>query len=141
MEIYDNDELKFKINQIDQVASVIKSPQAKGTIFIPHYVKYTDVQFKVTTIEGDSFVGNEIQSITFPPDSEIIRFKKKAFHGASIKKLEIPTSLVTIEAGCFFQTEGLVEIEVSPKNRLFSYVDNKFLLGKAEEAEGEEDFI
>ena len=132
MEIEDTSGLKLRLNANEHVASVIKSPKSTGNIFIPRFIQHEGNDYKIISIDEEAFSQNKIESITFPQDSEVLSFKKDAFLQASIKKLQIPSSLKIIEGGCFFLVTDLVDIEVSPENKLFSYVDNKYLVRKSD---------
>lgn len=131
MEIEDQSGLNLKLNEKNHVASVIKSPKAVGSVFIPRLIQHNGNDYKIISIDNEAFSSNKIESITFPQDSEVESFKKDAFQQTSIKKLQIPPKLKTIEPGCFFLVTDLVEIEVSPTNKNFQYFDNKYLLGKS----------
>ena len=51
---------------------------------------------------------------------------------ASFKKLQIPPKLKKLSDKWCYCVRDLIDIEVSPKNELFSYVDNKYLVGKSD---------
>ena len=49
-------------------------------------------------------------------------------------RLQIPPKLEKFITSSFFGIRNLVEIEVSPKNKFYSYIDNKYLVGKSDES-------
>lgn len=132
--------LQFLLDPEELTAEVLKSPNAKGTISIPRYILHGKKKYIIKAIGEHAFSENEIDSITFPNNSEVTQFKSYSFHLTSIKKLQIPSSLKYIEEECFDEIRDLVDIEVSPKNKFFTY-QNELLLGKSEENLEEYDIL
>ena len=97
-----------------------------GTIMIPRYaiIKRKKIQDHRTICIFDSLVILE--------DSKIEEFEGSTFFGTSFKKLQIPPKLKSF-SNWWYCVKGLVDIKISPKNKLFSYLDNKYLLGKSNE--------
>lgn len=129
--MFEENGIRYHIDETDQTASVTISFNAKGTVFIPHYVKFNNKNFKVISIDDRAFEYTHLESLEFSPDSEVKSFGS-ALDSASIRKLQIPSSLEEIDLMCFFNTKDLVDIEVSPDNKHFSYIEDKYLLGKSD---------
>lgn len=140
MTTVEKDNLKFRLDSKELTAEVIESPKAKGTISIPRHIIYRKKKYIIKAIGQYAFSENEIDSITFPNDSEVERFESYSFYLMSIKKLQIPSSLKYIEEECFDKIRDLVDIEVSPQNKYFTY-ENELLLGKSEENLEEYDIL
>ena len=89
MEIEIKGNLKVKINQKDSTASVIESPKANGTVFIPRFAEHENVKYKIISIEKNAFKNCFIDRLTFAKDSEVETFEKNCFYNAHIKKLDV----------------------------------------------------
>ena len=133
MEIEIEGGLNVKINQKNNTASIIKSPKAKGTVFIPRFVEFENHKYKIISIEQYAFSNIKIDSLTFPEDSEVESFEWYSFSYSGIKKLQIPLNLKYLKFGWASGINELTTIEVSPKNKNFSLYNNKLLLGKSQE--------
>ena len=133
MEIDIRGGLRVSINKKDKTASIIKSPEAKGIILVPRFATHDNINYKIISIGGNSFENCNIEFLTFPEDSEIESFKQHSFLFAHIKKLRIPPKLKTLEANWCQFLYDLTDIEISPKNHLFDYFENKYLLRKSHE--------
>lgn len=141
MEIIIEGGLIAKINQKDNTASIIKSPKATGTVFVPRFAEYEGSKYKIISLSEDSFQGNFIELLTFPEDSELESIETHAFRSAHIKKLKIPNSLKFLKYDWCYFLYDLTEIEISPKNHHFMYFDKKYLLGKSQENSDEFDIL
>lgn len=133
MEIELENGLKLKLNKDDHTSSIISSPKMNGHVIIPSFVIYQDEKYKIISIESYSFSNTKIESITFSDDCEITTFEDNSFYCAHIKKLQIPKSLKILKKLSLSCIYDLTEIEVSPKNKFFQYLDGKFLVGKSSE--------
>lgn len=129
MEIEIKGNLRIKIDQISNTASIIRSPKAVVHVFIPHFAKY-----KIISIDGFAFDSCNIESLTFAEDSEVITFKSNCLCDVHIKKLGIPASLKNLQNGWCASLYDLTQIEISPNNRHFIFYNNQFLLGKSLES-------
>ncbi|KAK8838865.1 hypothetical protein M9Y10_032907 [Tritrichomonas musculus] len=141
MEIEIKGNLKVKINQKDSTASVIESPKANGTVFIPRFAEHENVKYKIISIEKNAFKNCFIDRLTFAKDSEVETFEKNCFYNAHIKKLEIPESVKNLQNGWCNYLNDLTEIEVSPKNSRFIFYKKEFLLGKSIETSDKFDVL
>lgn len=124
---------RVKINEQNQTASVIASKQVTGKVFIPRYVKDNGKKYIISSIGVKAFENAKFDLLAFPEDSEIELFDESAFYKANFTKLQIPPKLKKINNSCFKLIKNLVDIEVSPKNELFSYIENQYLVGKSKE--------
>lgn len=132
MEIDISGGIKLKLKN-DNTASVIKSENAIGDVFIPRTVEHQNKVYTITSLSSNAFYQNNIQSITFPDDSEVDTFEKDCLINTQIKKLQIPAKLKNLQDGWCWSNEGLTTIEISPNNQNFIFYDDGFLLGKSSE--------
>lgn len=121
----------FSFNDIDCTASIVKSTDLSNDVLIPSYVEHKSKKYKIISIESKA-IKDTIRNLKFAEDSHVQIFNESSFQFAVIENLEIPKSLTTIEDGCFFQSR-IHNIIVSPENKFFTYIDNKYLLGKSQE--------
>lgn len=133
MEFEIKDGLKVKINEANNTASIIKSSKATGKVFIPHFFEKGNVKYKIIAISKNAFENCNIESLTFPEDSEVEIFESSCFFNAQINILQIPSSVKTID-GCFNIIQDLKVIELSPNNQHFKFHNNQYLLGKSDES-------
>ncbi|KAK8892942.1 hypothetical protein M9Y10_030195 [Tritrichomonas musculus] len=141
MEILEREGINFQLNLDDFTASVIESPNAFGSIVIPHHLRYRRQNFNVTIIKSNAFDQNTIDSIIFAKNSEVTTFEDEAFQNSSIKLIQIPPKLKILEDRCFFLLKDLVVFDVSPKNNLFSFYNNELLIGKSDENQSTFDIV
>lgn len=131
-EIELSNSLKVEINSSDYTAKVIKSPNVSGTVTVPRYAVYDGKQYKIISIGNDAFEKTNLDSLLFPKDSEVEIFGYSSFYLSTIKHLQIPPKLNRVcDNWCYWAT-NLADIEVSPKNKIFSYIDNKYLVSRNE---------
>ena len=96
-------------------------------------IKEILIPSNVTRIGSSSFAScNKLKSISFMNKSNIKSIGNEAFVYSSLEKLEIPESLEIIEDNWLFVVKKLKTIELSPLNKYFSLIDNKFLIRKIE---------
>ena len=131
MEIQIDSGLRLKLNVDDCTASVIKSPTVTGNVFIPQIILHENIHYKIISLGRYAFESINVQSITFPENSEIKTFEKYCFSNADIKMLQIPAELEFLEEGWCSSARNIANIEVSPKNKKYIYFENQFLLGKS----------
>lgn len=124
--------LNLRLNEKDYTATVIKSEE-KREVFIPRFVEHDGIKYTITSIGKGSFEYRTIDSITFSEDSEVISFEEDSFSGTTIKKLQIPPNLKIIKDKWYSRgLDGpIYEIEISPKNKFFKWIDNDFFVGKS----------
>ncbi|KAK8853734.1 hypothetical protein M9Y10_016277 [Tritrichomonas musculus] len=133
--------LRVKINQKDKTSSVIESPKATGTIFVPHFVEHENENYKIISIGQNAFKNCHIDTLTFAEDSEVETFKKNCFYFAHIKRLEIPGSVKKLEDDWCNCIQDLREIEISPENSHFILYNEDFVLGKSSESSDKFDVL
>lgn len=68
-------------------------------------------------------------------------FGDSIFYLGSIRKIQIPPKLKKLNSNCFYACEGLVDIEVSPENENFAYINNKYFVGKSKDDSNEFDIL
>lgn len=125
--------LRIKIYPVNQTATVIKSGKVTGNVLIPRYVEDDGKKYPIISLSENAFKEAKFDSLIFPKDSEVETFENSLFYSACLTKLQIPPKLKKIHNRCFSLTQNLIDIEVSPKNKQFSYIENKYLAGKSQE--------
>ena len=133
--------LRIKIDQKNDTASVYKSPEVSGHVFIPHFVEHENKKYKIISIGEHAFNGCKIDSLTFSKDTEVETFEKYCFFCAHIKTLEIPASIKNLQYEWCYELFDLVEIRISPNNRHFIMYNNQFLLGKISDSSDKFDVL
>lgn len=131
MQFSDESGLKLELNIDNYTAKVIKQPDTNDTVFIPRSVEFEGNKFIIKTL--GSFSLKNAKSVTFPNDSEVESFESSSFYLSEINKLQIPSSLKYLKDGWCDKLKGLTQIEISPDNKFFYYLDNQFLVGKSDE--------
>ena len=123
--------LVVSINKQTRLCSVVHSPKAAGTVMVPRFVEIEGQKYVITSISEYSFCNAKIDLLAFPDDSEVMAFKENALSNTYIKKLKIPPSLRSIDYPWCLNLQGLTDIEISPDNKFFLYLDNSYLLTKS----------
>lgn len=129
----DQNGLTYELNETDFTSKVIYSPKVENDIIIPRAVNFQSSEYTIISIDRDSFRKNfTIRSISFSQDSELQVIEKKAFSVSSIKKISFPPSLKKLKEGWCEETNYLNDIEISPNDKSYSYLDNKMIIGKSQ---------
>ena len=118
----------------DHTATVIRSTEeVSDTITIPKFVEYKNEKYKVASISSYAFKDNyKIKNVLFDDDSKVESFEYESFSIRNLQKLQIPANLKSMEA--LSQEAMLInEIDISPKNKNFTIINNAFLVGKNSE--------
>ncbi|KAK8896292.1 hypothetical protein M9Y10_014189 [Tritrichomonas musculus] len=128
-----SDGLSFEIDFSNHIAKTVFSPKVQGKIVIPRSIWYESQEFNITIISKGTFKNNNnISSISFPEDSEVQTIEEEAFSCSSLTQISIPSSLKELkEDWCAF-TWRLKQVFISPKNKYFSILDEKMVLGKSQ---------
>ena len=83
-----------------------------GDITIPEIVYYNDIDYKVTRIGEQAFVGAEFTTINLP--NSLVSIGRYAFMGCDLMtSLVIPNSVKTIEREAFYYCKSLTSITLS----------------------------
>lgn len=123
--------LELKLNKREHTASITKTLKSNDTIFIPKLVEFEGNEYVIKSIEPFSI--KDAKTLEFADDSEVETFETNRFYMSTLKKLQIPSSLKYLKDGWCQSLRELTDIEVSPKNQKFSYIDNTFLVEKSDE--------
>lgn len=111
-----------QLNLIEKQAfsySVIKS------IIIPPHV---------TRIKSETFwYCVKLESVTFAEGSELKLIESNAFADSSIKHLSIPSISIEFQDGWIDDTPELIDIKISPDNKVFSNLNDQIFLKKSTE--------
>ena len=106
----------------------------KTLIFALRNVTNVEIPSYITKIATNSFDNcNRLISLSFSNDSKLRSIGQKSFQFSIITKLSFPPSLEFLEEGWCCNMSKLVDIEISPKNKNFKYIDDTFLVGKGKE--------
>lgn len=89
------------------------------TAIIPSFIK----------VLKEHSINTRLEYLIFPDDTEIERIEYGSI-SENLVKLRIPKTLKKIDQFCFQISNNLTQIEVSPENETFSYIDDKYLLKK-----------
>lgn len=114
-----------------------KSSEKSDTFDVLYFAR-SDIQnaiipSEVQILSNQSFYSHkQLKSIVFTEDSQLKNIKRAIFYEAPIEKLVLPSSVEEIEENCFDCVRSLINIEVSPKNKIFSVFKNKILLRKSD---------
>lgn len=136
METLEREGLNFQLNPEDLTASIVESPNASGSIVIPHHLRYHKQNYIITNVKSNAFYQNTIDTLRFAKNSEVTTFED-----LQISFLQIPPKLKIIESRSFFLLKNLTMFDVSPKNTLFSFYNNELLVGKSDENQGSFDIL
>ena len=86
MEIELDNGLRLRLNNKNHTSSIIPSPKVSENVFVPSFVKYQDMNYKIVSIGSYSFPNTKTESLTFSYDSEITKFVNNSFDCSHIKK-------------------------------------------------------
>lgn len=90
----------------------------------------------VTQIGKGAFSScNNLKSITFSSKSNLEIIESHAFAFSSLETITIPSKVNHLNEDWFQDVKKLTKIIVSPENKRFSYVDDKYLLYKSDDNE------
>ncbi|KAK8842952.1 hypothetical protein M9Y10_025818 [Tritrichomonas musculus] len=130
----DRNDINYHLNIRENTAAVSKKFQIrKKEIIIPSAVTYKGKKFIVKAILKDAFQNSKIDTVYFYEDSEVRTFYADFISNTNISTLYIPASVVELKRGWCWQTDNLCNIYLSPKNKHFAYIENKFIVGKSDE--------
>lgn len=120
-----------QLTESNLTAEIIESAKARGSVLVPRHIDYQSKKYLITRIGDNAFSENHIiDSLTFSADSAVRSIGNKAFSHSSLKSLFIPESLEELDDWWCFCAKNLVQIEVSPKNPNFSFINENFLIWK-----------
>ncbi|KAK8893379.1 hypothetical protein M9Y10_021796 [Tritrichomonas musculus] len=132
MEIELENCLKLSLNINNHTATITESPKVTGDLFIPRSIKHEGIEYLIISVGSLALASTQIDSLEFAEDSCVETFDSNSFCYSKIKKLQIPPKLTTINHYWAIGTINLSYIEVSPKNKLFQFIDNQYLVGKSQ---------
>lgn len=122
--------LHIKLNKDHHTASLIKSPSADKSVFIPKTIEHEGEIYRITLLGRFAFSNSKTKYITIPEDSYITTIEYHSFYCSKVKEIQIPSNLETLQSGWIGNNEVLTKIDISPQNKNFSYIDNRVLYGK-----------
>lgn len=125
--IYKN--ICYIIYKENQSAEITCSPNARGDVVIPRYVKYESQPYFINKIGPNAFESSKIKSLKFVKKSLITKIDKFAFLNSSLSILFIPASLVKLDIHWCAQARKLSQVEVDLDNKYFS-IENNLLIHK-----------
>lgn len=128
----DQNGLTYQLDKSNFTCKIVYSPNVKDDIIVPRSIKYETSDYIITGIEKCSFRKNfSIRSITFSLDSELQAIEKKAFSVSSVSKISFPSSLKELKKGWCEETNYLYNVQISPKDKSYVYLDNQMIIGKS----------
>lgn len=122
---------------IDNKYLVSKSNSASDVFDILLYARY-DIEEavippQIEIIHENSFYDHpQLKSVISPKNSNLKCIEDLSFYQSTISKLVLPDSLECIHPKAFTEIENLNEIQISPKNELFSVIDKTILVNKSD---------
>ena len=81
---------------------------------------------------SDAFRDVTVNSIRFDENSGIKQIGLSVFYNSTIRHFYIPATLTNLNDGWCNSCKNLTKIEISPLNRNFKMIDDKFLFGKSD---------
>lgn len=126
--------LSYKINQNDFTAQITKS-EVEGNLFIPRSIFHQSQEYVITEINKNSFQYNDhIESIEFSKDSRLRSIGEYAFAFSSLKSISIPSTVKELKYGWCSHSWSLANINLSPDNENFAYIDDthQIIVGKSD---------
>ncbi|KAK8840051.1 hypothetical protein M9Y10_030984 [Tritrichomonas musculus] len=137
----EKDNLVFELNNQKKTAIVIGNHFSSSEAFIPRSVTFNSQEFIVTSLGGKAFVHSSIETLRFPPDSELKTIEKDALEWTLIKSLTIPSGLSELKDGWCEGMLFLTNVDISEENKHFKTIDDKLIVGKSDEKSDEYDVI
>ena len=121
------DENKFIIGKTS-----IESPNYEILVFCIRNIKRkATIPNFIKQIESHAFDKcNNLQTIEISNDSKLEIIQKEAFYESSIESLTIPATLIDLNEGWCSGASNLNIIKINPKNKRYSFFDEKFIIGK-----------
>lgn len=127
-----DNKLEVELNESNQTAKVVESPNASGDIVVPRYVEHQNKKYDIKSIEECAFADNsKINSISFAADSVVSVIGGSAFLECSIVSLSLPASIENLAVDFPYLARNLVNLEVPSNIKNYKYVDGTYLLGKS----------
>lgn len=100
------------------------------------------IPYRVTKIEMCTFVEcHALKHIDMPVNSELREFGESSLYWSSIKSLFIPSKVEKLKLDWCDNTAYLTDISVSPNNKYFMCLDNKFIIGKSDQSSSVYDIL
>lgn len=125
---FKKDNLIYSLNFYNKTANLIANESIFGHVLISRSIMYKNQEFIITTIGANSFKSSPIQSIIFPPDSEIQIIGEYAFAQSGIEVFFLPANVMQIENYAFFKCNNLKSV-VSPSFSKLTSI-SQFLFSK-----------
>ena len=140
----DSQDMTFKIDRTNKTASLFKINKNISQITIPRTIKLESTDFLITSICGPL---PDITIVKFVEDSAVKTIYRSAFTDlypyiiAFIEEIYLPASLTDLKEGWCHGTSGLKKITVSPLNKYFMMIEDKYLVGKSDESKDDFDVL
>lgn len=121
--------LNFLINEEENTATVVASPEAIDAVIIPKEIMHDTKIYPVVSIGEKAFNNNRgIRTLSFELGTKIRTIQRNSFMNSNIEKITVPPTLAYLAPGCFHGATKLTDIVISPKNKYLVYQDNKYLI-------------
>lgn len=99
--------------------------------FEKSYVKLIVIPKHVQEIPEHCFEFSNVETVTFPEDSELKIIRNFAFSDSKLASINFPSKLEQLESNWASHLEYLVDISISAENKHFSYLGDKMIVGKS----------
>lgn len=120
----------FSLNEEEKTADIVGINEKIIDLIIPKSIKYESKEYFITSILNGAFIGSNIKSLNFTPDSRLQTIETDAFCRTSIESLTIPSQVAELKEGWCNRTSKLTNINVSPNNQYFKTYENHLIIGK-----------
>ena len=109
----------------DGTATFVHLPQntANSEFEIPAKFEYQGQEYQITAISKRAFFRSNLKTVTFAPDSFVMKFNEEAFLLSKLVKLQLPPLLSKLEPRALSSLKDLEEIDVSKSNQNFCLKD------------------
>lgn len=128
-----DNKLEVELDDSNQTAKVVESPNASGNVVVPKSVNHSNKEYIIKSIEECAFADNEkIESLSFANDSAVSVIGGSVFLQCSIKSLHLPASIENLVVDFPYLARNLVDLKIPSSIQNYKYVDNTYLLGKGD---------
>lgn len=124
----EEDGIVYLINKEEKTAGVYKTNTEEQSVIIPRSLQYEGQEYIITRIMKDSFNSpyEEITSVQFAKDSNLLIIEKEAFNKSYLEKIDIPASITTICEAAFENSMYLKETNIPNDTHLQTIKRNAF---------------
>ena len=126
----------YSFNKCDKLKSITFESNSNLEVIEKHSFSYSSIESisippTVKQIKRFAFAKcKNLKVFNIPNDSLLQKIDHDALFLSSIESIYIPENVVQIQNGLLEALGNLLNVSISPKNKCFKYIDDKFLVGK-----------